>query len=87
MRGVTWSMSQNWTICVRYTAHPGMIAAVPYSALCAYMSAYLVAAALTPCSRTGGPALTTSSGAWPDALAVRVALDARCYQMAERVRP
>src|ERR1039457_929519 len=32
MRGVTWSMSQNWTICVRYTAHPGMIAAVPYTA-------------------------------------------------------
>jgi hypothetical protein len=25
-------MSQNWTICVRYTAHPGMIAAAPYSA-------------------------------------------------------
>jgi hypothetical protein len=25
-------MSQNWTTCVLYTAHPGMIAAAPYSA-------------------------------------------------------
>ena len=33
-------MNQKWTICVRYTAHPCMIATAPYSALYMYIGAY-----------------------------------------------